>query len=164
MTLEWNPLHCNFHPFTFEERRNDVGMTEWQWNEVVFGGGEKNWILRCPSFQHHSVIPTSFHFDESFSHWLRSEWAWMGWNYGLNHLDHIPHHSTVIPVWSLILSLDWDWDWNELEWRGMRSEWFNLVLSPIRRQHRIKSFRPHFTSFHCYSSLIIDSLPWLRLE
>ena len=42
----------------------------------------------------------------------------LGDSTGLNHLDHIPHHSTVIPVWSLILSLDWDW--NELEWRGMR--------------------------------------------
>ena len=31
--------------------------------------------------------------------------------------------------------------WNEVE---MRSEWFNLVLPPIRRKHRIKSFGPHF--------------------
>ena len=33
------------------------------------------------------------------------------------------------------------------EWWGMRSEWFNPVLSPYRRQHRIKSFRPHFNPF-----------------
>ena len=38
------------------------GMTEWFRNDL------------------NSVIPTSFHFDESFSHWLRLEWAWMGWN------------------------------------------------------------------------------------
>ena len=75
-----------------------------------------------------------------------------------NIIQSFQHHSILMRASHI------DWDRNELEWGGMTSEWFNLVLSPIRRQHRIKSFRPHFTSFHSHSSLIIDSLPWLRLE
>ena len=115
------------------------------------------------SFRHSNIIPfwwellTLIEIGMSLNgvEWHLNDLIWccllLGDSTGLNHSDLISLHSTVSPVWSLILSLDWDW--NELEWRGMRSEWFNLVLSPIRRQHRIKSFRPHSTSFHCHSSL-----------
>ena len=34
-----------------------------------------------------------------------------------------------------------------VKWCGMWSEWFNPVLSPNRRQHQIKSFRPHSSPF-----------------
>ena len=61
-------------------------------------------------------------------------------------------HSAII--WSFkhhsisIISLDYiGMSLNE---RKMRSEWFNLGLSPYRRQDWIKSFRPHLASFHTH--------------
>ena len=53
------------------------------------------------------------------------------------------------------------------EWWGMGSEWFNPVLSPYRRQHRIKSFRPHSIPSHLISILLSERevliwLEWLR--
>ena len=46
-----------------------------------------------------------------------------------------------------MFSFEIEWYWDELEWGGMRSEWFNMVLSLLKRQHHIKSFRPHSTPF-----------------
>ncbi len=36
----------------------------------------------------------------------------------------------------------------------MRSKWFNPVLSPIRRQARIKSFRPHFPLIQAHPNIV----------
>ena len=36
----------------------------------------------------------------------------------------------------------------------MRSEWFDPVLSPIRRQARIKSFRPHFPLIQAHPNIV----------
>ena len=80
------------------------------------------------------------------------------------HLEAIPN------IWPSLSEPDW----NELEWVEMRSEWFNPVLSPIRRQHWIKSFLPHSPSFLSHSIQIRTSLSeldwnelgwdWMRSE
>ena len=47
-----------------------------------------------------------------------------------------------------------------LEWAWMRYEWFNLVLSPYRRQDWIKSFGPHFCLYVFKLISIGMSLEW----
>ena len=63
----------------------------------------------------------------------------------LNHSDLIPLHSSSFKSQSSERINDHSGI--TVEWSGMWSEWFNPVLSPIRRQHQIKSFRCHSTPF-----------------
>ena len=49
---------------------------------------------------------------------------------------------------------------NDAEMKGMTSEWFNMVLSLLKRQQHIKSFRPH----SCHSRLILKIILHLEIE
>ena len=40
--------------------KNDVGMTEWEWNEGYFWSKAKSWVLKCASFHHHSLISCQY--------------------------------------------------------------------------------------------------------
>ena len=61
---------------------------------------------------------------------------------------------------------NWPWKWNDIRMRndaqmtGMTSEWFNMVLSLLKRQQHIKSFRSH--SFH--SRLILKRMSSSEIE
>ena len=77
-----------------------------------------------------------------------------------------PHSCHSRLILTIILHLEIQLDWNEInmknevQMKGMTSEWFNMVLSLLKRQQHIKSFRPH----SCHSRLILTIILHLEIE
>ena len=142
--------------------------SEW-FNPVLSPIRRQHWIKsfwpHSPSFLSHSIqiiySLSELDWNELGWEWMRSEW----FNPVLSPIrrQHTiksfwPHSPSFLSHSIHIRSSLSELDWNELGWDWMRSEWFNPVLSPIRRQHWIKSFWPHFPPFRSHSIQIRTSL------
>ena len=116
-------------------------------NEVVFGREEKNWILRCPSFHHHSISSKSFETGTSCSI-LNDTWVTVKWPSNIFNqvLSPLRRQHPIKIIWRSFKVISMSFQTgsyshisNDIQ---MTVKWpsniFNLVLSPLRRQHRIK--------------------------
>ena len=132
--LKWEGMKITMAEISFKSHSSHLyfipissvirGMTKWGGMKGDFWTKAKPLILKITSFHCHSVIPCHYCILHMVIPFI--------WRHSC-HLVVIPHHYLkFIPC---------------RRYTAFASKKFNPVLSPYRRQHQIKSFRPHSSPF-----------------
>ena len=167
-------------------------MTEWLWNEVVFKIKGFDFGKKYPFISPHSIIPSSFLNDETA--WKWTEWKQndispllfsflvildiLGWQRN----DRMRRNESV--SWGVEKKEFWNtchsaiiqsflchseryifshlkWAWNDSQ---MTSNYFNRVLSPLRRQQLIKVFWGHSNVIWCRPKQVLILQSQMSME
>ena len=75
MSSKWCPLHWNSSSLVISSSVKWCWNDRMRWNDVVFWGQQKNWILRHLSFGCHLIIPTSFRDYIQLKRYQNKEWS-----------------------------------------------------------------------------------------